>query len=220
MQQEFLRRGWHTAGAALVAGIVGLVSALAVVQLALHVVIAQSSAYFDVLVAKHLALDFSGSVAGLVAGSGVPVEWHMTPFSGRITAPWVLEQHSELLLIGIGPLLGTAVLGWFVAAAARVLALPKWPLLAASAGTYAVLAGVAQVATSDPGGSAAMELSMPTAWAVVAAAGWALVVGGAVVRFLPAKMQRPVRDVRAARQRAVRGRRSRPRWRWSPQCSP
>ncbi|MDX3235201.1 NPP1 family protein [Streptomyces sp. ME03-5709C] len=205
MRQEFLRRSWHTAGAALVAGIVGLVSALAAVQIALRVVIRHSGSYFDVLVAKHLVPDLSGTVGGLVAGSGVPVDWHMALFSGRISAPWVFEQRSELLLIGIGPVLGTAALGWFVAATARALALPKWPLLAASAGSYAVLAGVAQVATSDPGGTAVMELSMSTVWAVLAAAGWALAVGGAVVRFHPATGQRSVKAVRAARQRAVRG---------------
>ncbi|WP_399946549.1 NPP1 family protein [Streptomyces sp. BBFR25] len=205
MRQEFLRRGWHTAGAALVAGIVGLVSALAAVQLALRVVIAHSSAYFDVLVAKQLAPDVPGTVAGLVAGSGVPVGWHMAPFSGHITAPWVFEHRSELLLVGMGPLLGSAVLGWFVAVTARALALPKWPLLAASAGSYAVLAAVAQVATREPGSGAAMELSTSTAWAVAAAAGWALAVGGAVVRFHSGTVQRSGRDVRNARQRVVRG---------------
>ncbi|MDX3097785.1 NPP1 family protein [Streptomyces sp. ME19-03-3] len=205
MRQEFLRRGWHTAGAALVAGIVGLVSALVAVQVALRVVIRHSSSYFDVLVAKHLVPDLSGTVGGFVAGSGVPVDWHMALFSGHISAPWILEQRSELLLIGIGPVLGTAALGWFVAATARVLALPKWPVLAASAGSYAVLTGVAQVATGDPGGTAVMELSMSTVWAVVAAAAWALAVGGAVVRFYPATRQRPVKAVRAARHRAVRG---------------
>ncbi|QFZ78441.1 hypothetical protein GFH48_38850 [Streptomyces fagopyri] len=173
-------------------------------QLALRVVTAHSSAYFDVLVAKHLAPDISGTVAALVAGSGVPVEWRMAPFSGSITAPWVFEHRSELLLIGIGPLLGTAALGWFVAATARALAFPKWPLLAASAGSYAALAGIAQVATSDPGSTAAMELSTSTAWAVAAAAGWALAVGGAIVRFYPAAGQRSPRDAGAARQRAVR----------------
>ncbi|MFF3606686.1 NPP1 family protein [Streptomyces sp. NPDC002463] len=205
MRQEFLRRGWHIAGAALVAGLIGLATALVAVQIALRVVIAHSSTYLDVLVAKHLAPEFSGTVAGLVAGSGVPVRWHMAPFSGQITAPWVIEQRSALLLVGIGALIGTGALGWFVAAAARVLALPKWSLLAASAGSYAVLAGIAQVATRDPGPGAAMELSTSTVWAVVATAGWALAVGGAVVRFYPAAGQRSVRDVRAARQRAVRG---------------
>ncbi|MFJ2397251.1 NPP1 family protein [Streptomyces sp. NPDC087843] len=174
-------------------------------QLALRVVIAHSSAYFDVLVAKHLAPDTSGTVAGLVAGSGVPVEWHMAPFSGSITAPWVFEQRSELLLIGIGPLLGAAALGWSVAATARALALPKWPLLAASVGSYAVLTGIAQVATSEPGTAATMELSTSTVWAVAAAAGWALAVGCLVVRCYPATGQRSTRDARGARQRAVRG---------------
>ncbi|MFF3257229.1 NPP1 family protein [Actinacidiphila glaucinigra] len=173
-------------------------------QIALRVVMRHSGSYFDVLVAKHLAPDLSGTVGGFVAGSGVPVDWHMALFSGHISAPWVFEHRSALLLVGMGPLLGTAALGWFVAATARVLALPKWPLLAASAGSYAVLAGVAQVATRDPGGTAVMELSMSTVWAVVAAAGWALAVGGAVVRLYPATGQRSDRAVRAARQRAVR----------------
>ncbi|MGW2036223.1 NPP1 family protein [Streptomyces sp. NPDC001761] len=205
MRQEFLRRHWHTAGAALIAGALGLVSALAAVQVALHVVIAHSSAYFDVLVARHLAPDALGTVAGLVAGHGVPVEWRMAPFAGHITAPWVFEHRSELLLVGFGPLLGTAVLGWVVAAAARLLALPKWPLLAASAGAYAALTGIAQVATRDPEAASVMQVSTSTAWAVVAAAGWALVVGGAVVRLHPSTRRRPARDVRAARQWAVRG---------------
>ncbi|WP_220296845.1 NPP1 family protein [Streptomyces sp. MBT84] len=170
---------------------------------ALRVVIAQSDSYFDVLVAKQLAPDALGTVGGFVAGSGVPVGWHMAPFSGHITAPWVFEQRSELLLVGIGPLLGTALVGLFVAATARVLALPKWPLLAASAGSYAVLAGFTQMATRDPG--AAMELSTSTFWTVAAAAGWALAVGGAVVRFYPEAGQRSARAVRAARQRAVQG---------------
>ncbi|MCZ0983255.1 NPP1 family protein [Streptomyces diastatochromogenes] len=177
MRQEFLRRGWHLAGAALVAGLVGLVSALVAVQVALRVVIAHSSTYLDVLVAKHLAPEFSGTVAGLVAGSGVPVRWRMAPFSGRITAPWVLEHRSALLLVGVGALLGPVVLGWFVAVTARVLALPKWALLAASAGSYAVLAGVAQVVSRDAGPAGTMELSTSTVWAVAATAGWALAVG-------------------------------------------
>lgn len=205
MRHEFLRRGWHLTGAALVAGIAGLVSALGAVQIALRVVIAHSGSFFDVLVAKQLASDASGTVGGLVAGSGVPVGWRMEPFSGRITAPWVFEQRSGLLLVGMGPLLGALVLGWFVAVMARRLALPKWPLLAASAGGYAALAGVAQVATRDAGGAAAMELSTSAVWAVVAAAGWALAAGGALVRFYPAKGQRSARDVRAARQWTVRG---------------
>ncbi|SEE58299.1 NPP1 family protein [Streptomyces sp. TLI_105] len=205
MRQEFLRRSWHTAGAALVAGLTGLVTALVAVQVALRVVIAHSSTYLDVLVAKHLAHDFSGTVAGLVAGSGVPVRWRMTPLSGHITAPWVIEHRSTLLLVGIGALLGTGALGWFVAATARALALPKWPLLAASAGSYAVLAGIAQVATGAPGPGATMELSTSTVWAVAATAGWALAVGGAVVRFYPATGRRSARDVLAARRRAVRG---------------
>ncbi|MFF4247064.1 NPP1 family protein [Streptomyces sp. NPDC001822] len=204
-RQEFLRRGWHIAGAALVAGAAGLLSAFAAVQMALRVVIAHSGTYFDVLVAKHLATDLSGTVAGLVAGSGVPVGWRMAPFSGHITAPWVFEHRSELLLVGMGPLLGTAVLGWFVAAAARALALPKWQLLTASAASYAFLAGLAQVATREPGATAAMELSTSTVWAVVAAAGWALAVGGVIVRFYPGAERRSYRSVRAARQRAVRG---------------
>ncbi|MER7538979.1 NPP1 family protein [Streptomyces sp. NPDC097704] len=174
-------------------------------QIALRVVIAHSSTYLDVLVAKHLAPEFSGTVAALVAGSGVPVRWRVAPFSGHLTAPWVIEHRSALLLVGIGALLGTAALGWFVAATARALALPKWPLLAASAGSYAVLVGIAQVATRDPGPAAAMELSTSTVWAVAATACWALTVGGAVVRFYPATGQRSTRDVRAARQRAVRG---------------
>ncbi|MEU1621514.1 NPP1 family protein [Streptomyces sp. NPDC005722] len=205
MRQEFLRRGWHAAGTALVAGIVSLISALAAVQIAVRIVIRHSGSYFDVLVAKHLAPDLSGTVGGFVAGSGVPVDWHMALFSGHISAPWVFEQRSELLLIGVGPLLGAVVLGWFVAAAARVLGLPKWPLLAASASSYAILAGVVQVATRNEGGSAVMELSMSTVWAVVAAAGWAVVVGGAVARFYPSTRQRSDHDVQAARQRAVRG---------------
>ncbi|MFE7751946.1 NPP1 family protein [Streptomyces sp. NPDC057428] len=183
----------------------GLISALVAVQIALRVVIAHSSTYLDVLVAKQLAPEFSGTVAGLVAGSGVPVRWHMAPFSGHITARWVLEQRSELLLVGIGSLLGTAVLGWVAAAAARRLDLPKWPLLAASAGSYVVLVGIAHVATRDPGAAAVMELSTSTVWTIAAAAGWALAVGGAVVRFYPATGRRSARDVRVARQRAVRG---------------
>ncbi|MFI8004252.1 NPP1 family protein [Streptomyces sp. NPDC086010] len=204
-RQEFLRRGWLIAGAALVAGAAGLLSAFAAVQIALRVVIAHSGTYFDVFVARNLAPDLSGTVAGLVAGSGVPVEWRMVPFSGHITAPWVFEHRSALLLVGAGPLIGTAVLGWVVAAAARALALPKWQLLTASAASYAALAGFAQVVTHEPGAAAAMELSTSTLWAVVATAGWALAVGGVMVRFYPGTDRRSPRSVRAARQRAVRG---------------
>ncbi|NMO51465.1 hypothetical protein HH310_09715 [Actinoplanes sp. TBRC 11911] len=182
----------------------GLVSALAAVQVALRVVAAHGAAYFDVLVAKQLSPGLSGTVAGLVAGSGVPVGWRMAPFSGHITASWVLEQRSALALVAVGPLLGSAVLGLFAAGAARVLALPKRPLLVASAFLYASFAGIAQAATHDPGAAASMRLSMSGVWTVAAAAGWALAVGGVVVRFFPAARLRPASSAWAARQRTVR----------------
>lgn len=79
-------------------------------------------------------------------------------------------------------------------------------MLLASAGSYAFLAGIAQVATRGPGpaAAAAMELSTSTLWAVTAAAGWAPAVGGTVVLLRPEKGRRSVRDARAARQRAAR----------------
>jgi hypothetical protein len=64
-------------------------------------------------------------------------------------------------LVGPGPLLGTAALGWFVAATARALTLPKWRS-AASAASCAVLASISQVATGGPGRAAVTELSTST----------------------------------------------------------
>ncbi|MFJ3672472.1 M4 family metallopeptidase [Streptomyces sp. NPDC090106] len=194
----FLRRGWYMACLALAAALAGLVSALAAVQGALRVVAAHSNTYFDVLVAKYLDPDLSGTVGGLVAGTGVPVQWHMSPFNGHITAQWVVEQRSELVLIAAGPVVGAAVVGWVVAAGARRLALPKWPLLVAASGAFAVLASAAQIATRDT--HAVMALSASARLTVLASASWALLIGGAVVRFLPAGAARP-------RQQAVRARR-------------
>src|SRR5690242_15313156 len=91
-----LPRGWHVACAALTAGVAGVIAALAVVQAVLRVIIAHGGHPFDLLVARYLLHDSSGSVLGLVAGGGVPVDLRADPLRAHITASWVVHQHSEL----------------------------------------------------------------------------------------------------------------------------
>lgn len=175
-------RGWHMAWSATAGSLVALATSLLVVQAALRFVIANSDKYFDVLVARMLAPDFAGTATGLAAGSGVPVTWHMTPFSGHISATWLLGQRSELLLIGAGPVAGSLVLGLCVALAASRLGLPRWPLLLAAVASYTALSGAIQgVVTEWGAGRSEFEITMSSSAAVAMAGAWTLVFGGLVV---------------------------------------
>lgn len=200
-----LGRGWHLVRAATAVAVLSLMLGLMTVQAALRAVTAHSDLYFDVYVAKHLAPTASGTVSALVAGSGVPVEWHMAPFTGTITASWVIAERSELMLVGAGPLAASVALGWLVVVASRRLAVSRRHLLVASAAGYAGLTGLLQIATREPAGTSGMELTTSALGAVGAAACWALLAGGAVVRFHPSgAVPGPRRVVVAARRRGVR----------------
>ncbi|MGQ4425581.1 hypothetical protein ACN6LL_008444, partial [Streptomyces violaceoruber] len=182
-----------------------LTTALLAVQAVLRIVVEHSDLYFDVFIAKMLEEDLSGTAAGLVAAGGAPVGWRMVPFSGEITLDWALHEGSELILLGGAPFSGAAVLGWFTAAVSGRLALSKWLLLGASGGVYLLLLGGLRAATRTSVGGTGVELTTSMFWAVAAAAGWVLVVGGAVVRFYrPRAAQASDRVVLTARRRVVR----------------
>ncbi|MFI6621840.1 M4 family metallopeptidase [Streptomyces sp. NPDC050528] len=199
-----LGRAWYMVWSAATGSLVALATSLLVVQAALRLVIAHSDKYFDVLVARALAPGLGGTGTALAAGGGVPVGWRMPPFAGHISAAWVIGQRSELLLIGAGPVAGSVVLGLCVVLAARRLALPRWPLLLSSVACYTVLSGMVQgIAVEWTTAQPEFRITMSSPAAVVAAAGWTLVVGGTVVALRGRPAGHLSAAVRGARRRSA-----------------
>ncbi|MFF4732791.1 M4 family metallopeptidase [Streptomyces mirabilis] len=175
-------RAWHGLAASATGAVLSLIAALLAIQLVLRLVVSHSSLYFDVLVGRFLAPNLSGTTAGLIAAGGSPVTWHIAPFSGHITVGWILSEKSELALLGAGPIIGSLVLGWFVASTSSRLSLPKWQVLAVAGALYIALLCGLRAATSDSG-SDGMEVTTSMASAAALATCWIAIIGGMVVRF-------------------------------------
>ncbi|MEU6375066.1 M4 family metallopeptidase [Streptomyces sp. NPDC046909] len=198
-------RAWHMAWVAVGSAFAALAAALATVHVALRMVIAHSGLYFDVFVAELLTTDFSGTVGGFAAGSGVPVDWRMSPFSGHITAAWAIGEHSRLLLVGAGPFAGASVLAVCTVVAARRLALPCHVLIISAAVCYAALTGIAVAVAEQPVSASGFEMPLSTVGTAGSSAAWALLVGGAVIRWWPFGPEpSSVRGAEKARRSGVR----------------